>query len=117
METATTRDYLLRLREVILQERACAKALDMAGMAAAVQTKQEILEVLAHIKSIAEEDRALAAEIRAENRRNAFLFKSTLCWIRETMEFFGRRTAPTTYSAAAGTVTSQIHGRLLSGKI
>jgi flagellar biosynthesis/type III secretory pathway chaperone len=117
METATTRDYLLRLREVILQERACAKALDMEGMAAAVQTKQEILEVLAHIKSIAEEDRALAAEIRAENRRNAFLFKSTLGWIRETMEFFGRRTAPTTYSAAAGTVTSQIHGRLLSGKI
>ncbi|MEE4134747.1 MAG: flagellar protein FlgN, partial [Desulforhopalus sp.] len=68
METSTTRDYLLRLREVILQERECAKALDMEGMATAVRTKEEILQVLAHIKSIDEDDRTLAAEIRAENR-------------------------------------------------
>ena len=117
METRTTHEYLVRLRDLILLERERAKALDMKGMIEAMRAKEEIVGVLAHIKVIDREDRALAAEIRAENRRNAFLFKSTLDWIRETMEFFGQKTVTSTYSAYGNTVASQVSGRLLSGRI
>ncbi len=117
MDTATTHDYLVRLRDVILRERECAKILDMQGMTEAMNVKEEIVKVLAHIKVIDEQDKPIAAEIRAENRRNAFLFKSTLGWIRETMEFFGQKTVTSTYSAYGYTVASQVNGRLLSGRI
>lgn len=117
MHTDTTHDYLVRLRDIILYERECAKALDMEKMTEAMRTKEEIVKVLAHVKSIAEEDKPIAAQIRAENRRNAFLFKSTLGWIRQTMEFFGQKTVPSTYSAHGYSVASQVNGRLLSGRI
>ncbi len=117
MDTATTHDYLVRLRDVILHERECAKNLDMPGMINAMNTKEEIVKVLAHIKVIDEQDKPIAAQIRSENRRNAFLFKSTLGWIRQTMEFFGQKTVTSTYSAHGYTVASQVNGRLLSGRI
>ncbi len=117
METRTTHDYLVRLHDIILEERECAKSLDMNGMIAAMQAKEELVKVLAHVKVIDEQDKPIASRIRAENRRNAFLFKSTLGWIRQTMEFFGQKTVTNTYSASAYTVASQVNGRLLSGKI
>lgn len=117
METRTTHDYLVRLRDVILQERECAKTLDMQGMIEAMQMKEDIVKVLAHVKVIDEQDKPIAAQIRSENRRNAFLFKSTLGWIRQTMEFFGQKTVTSTYSAHGYSVASQVNGRLLSGRI
>lgn len=117
MEAKTTHDYLVRLLEVIYEERECAKELDMQGLNAAMARKEEIVKVLAHVKSIPDEDKPLAAKIRNENRRNAFLFKSTLGWIRNTMEFFGQRTVPSTYSQQGSTVSSRVSGRLLSGRV
>jgi len=117
MEAKTTHDYLVRLLELILEERECAKALNMEGLNAAMEAKEQVMKVLAHIKSIDDVDKPLAARIRNENRRNAFLFKSTLGWIRNTMEFFGKRTAPATYSPQGGTVSSRVSGRLLSGRV
>ena len=117
MSTGTTHQYLVRLHNLILQERESAKVLDMTAMTAATAEKAELIQVLAHIKLIDEEDKSIAAKIRHENRRNAFLFKSTLGWIRDTMEFFGQKTVTSTYSPNAYTVSSQVNGRLLSGKI
>ncbi|KJR96327.1 MAG: hypothetical protein VR65_28645 [Desulfobulbaceae bacterium BRH_c16a] len=117
METRTTHDYLVQLRDLILLERECAKALDMKGMTEAMQAKEEIVKVLGHIQVIDPEDHIIAAQIRSENRRNAFLFKSTLGWIRQTMEFFGQKTVTSTYSAYGNPVASQVNGRLLSGRI
>lgn len=117
MEQSTTHDNLVRLRDVILEERACAIALDMQGMMAAMHVKEELVQVLSHVKVIEESDQVIAAQVRQENRRNAFLFKSTLGWIRQTMEFFGKETVTSTYSSSAGTVSSQVNGRLLSGKV
>lgn len=117
MDSATTHDYLVRLLNLIFEERACAKALDMEGLAKATQAKEEIVKVLSHIKVIDKSDKSIAAKIREENRRNAFLFKSTLGWIKDTMEFFGQKTVTSTYSSNANTVSSQVNGRLLSGKI
>ena len=117
METRTTHEYLVRLRDLIYQERECAKALDIKGMIVAMNTKEEIVKVLAHVKVIDDQDKPIVKQIREENRRNAFLFKSTLGWIRQTMEFFGQKTVTSTYSASAYTVASQVNGRLLSGRI
>ena len=117
MSTGKTHEYLARLLEVIIQERECAKKLDMDGMYKVMDQKEELVRYLSLVQSLDEQDKPLAAQIRRENRRNAFLFKSTLGWIREIMEFFGKNTVTATYSSAAFTVPSQIHGRLLSGKV
>lgn len=117
MNARTTHEYLVRLQDVIIQERECARQLDMDGMVAATNEKEQLLQVLAHIKVIEDADKPLAAKIRHENRRNAYLFKSALGWIRETMVFFGRRTVASTYSASAYEVAAQVNGRLISGKV
>lgn len=117
MNAGTTHEYLVRLLDVILQERECAKKLDLDGMVAATNEKEQLLQVLAHFHVIDENDKPLARKIRHENRRNAFLFKSALGWIRETMEFFGRKTVTSTYSASAYQVAAQVNGRLISGKV
>ncbi len=117
MATKTTRDHLLALLDAIRQERQAAIALNIPGMYAAMEKKEEILQFLDYLTELDEADRPIARQISHENRRNAFLFKSTLGWIRETMEFFGKRTSLSTYSAKAQTVRSGIQGRLLSGKI
>lgn len=117
MSTGKTHEYLARLLEVIIQERECAKKLDMDGMYKIMGEKEELVQYLSLVQELDEQDQPLAAQIRNENRRNAFLFKSTLGWIKQIMEFFGKRTVTSTYSAGAYTVPSQINGRLLSGKV
>lgn len=117
MKARTTRDYLIALKNAILKERQQAINLNIDGLYSAMEEKEELIRVLAHVKHLEEEDQSIAEEIRNENRRNAYLFKETLGWIRETMEFFGKRTSTSTYSANAGTVNSSSNGRLLSGRI
>lgn len=113
----TTHDKLLRLRDLILEERRFARNLDMDNLYSAMQEKENLIQFLAHVQEIDPEDQKIASEIRRENRRNAYLYKSALGWIRETMEFFGKRTVTSTYAHDAGTIPSQINGRLLSGKV
>lgn len=117
MTNRTTREHLLDLKKAIIEERQQAISLNIDGFYAAIQEKENILTVLAHVRHIDEADKPLAAEIRHENRRNAFLFKSTLGWIRETMEFFGKKTSQSTYSANANAVNAEVNGRLLSGRV
>lgn len=117
MPAGTTRDHLLALKDAIVREREGAINLNLDGMYAAMREKEELLAILAHVKNLDPADEDIALQIRNENRRNAFLFKSTLGWIRETMEFFGKKTSSSTYSANAGTISSNANGRLLSGRI
>lgn len=117
MQAGTTRENLLALKDAIIQEREQAIKLNLDGMYAAMKVKEELIQVLAHVKEIDTADQAIAEQVRHENRRNAFLFKTTLGWIRETMEFFGKKTSSSTYSAQAGAVSSETNGRLLSGRI
>jgi len=117
MDSSRVHNYLVRLLKIIHEEREFAKELNIEGMTGATNKKEELLQVLAHVKIVDDQDRSIAIRIRQENRRNAFLFKSTLGWIRETMEFFGQKTVTSTYSPNAYAVSSQVSGRLLSGKI
>ncbi len=117
MNARTTREYLLALKDAIIREREHAINRNLDGMHEAMREKEELIRVLAHVHEIDEDDKPIADQIRYENRRNAFLCKSTLGWIRETMEFFGKKTSSSTYSANAGTISSNVNGRLLSGRI
>lgn len=117
MTANTTHEYLVRLHALILEEREFTKVLDMESLAVAMQEKEELLQILGHIHQLDEEDKEIAASIRHENRRNAYLFKASLGWIRETMEFFGKKTVPSSYSADAAVVNSKVNGRLLSGQV
>lgn len=117
MDANSTHEYLVRLHDVILMEREFAKNLDIEQMTLAMQEKEELIQILSHVQKIDDADKPLAAQIRHENRRNAYLFRATLGWVREIMEFFGKKTVTATYSASGYSVASQINGRLLSGKI
>ncbi len=115
------REQLQALHGAILRERTCARNLAMDEMLEATRCKEELLQTLGPLDEVAvtadHEIRQLAATIREENRRNAYLFWVTLNWIRQSMEFFGKQTTPAVYSASGATVRSRGGGRLLSGKV
>jgi hypothetical protein len=117
MDRDTVRELLLQLRDTIRDEREHAKALDMLAMMADVKRKEVLLRALNAVQELHPDDRHFAKEIQQENRRNAFLFRETLHWIQDTMEFFGRKTVPITYSQYGRSQNNTINGRLLSGRI
>ncbi len=117
MTRESVQELLQQLHATILSEREHAKALDLVAMAEDRQEKEALLQVIGTIDNLHPDDRHLAQEIQQENLRNAYLFKATLNWIQDTMEFFGRSSAPTTYSQYGVTTNNCVNGRLLSGRI
>ncbi len=117
MTRETVRELIIRLRDLILAEREHAKQLDLQGMLDTQEEKSVIINALSQVDTLHPDDRKYAEEVQWENRRNAYLFKSTLNWIGETMEFFGRQTAPATYGQSGITTDMSSGGRLLSGSI
>ena len=113
----TTHEHLECLLAAILTERECAKNMDTEGMTRAMYEKEHLLEMLRHVQRLDEQDKPLAARIRHENRRNAYLFRSALGWIHDSMEFFGSRISATTYSERGKTIAAEVNGRLISGRI
>ncbi len=108
---------LERLHQLILQERDCAKRLDMDGMQQLLEEKQALVAFLSQATDLDDDLKDLAAEIQKENRRNAYLIWSALGWVREHMEFFNRQVSQPSYSAAGASVNASGGGRLLSGKV
>ncbi len=117
MTRDAVRDLMIELRDLLLQERQHARELDIQAMAEDMKRKEALLRKLGRVKTIHPDDRRYAEEIKRENLRNAYLYKATLNWIQETMEFFGRKTMPATYGQTGMTTTYTVNGRLLSGRI
>ncbi len=117
MDRETVRDLLCQLRDTIRDEREHAKVLDLEAMTADVIRKETLINQLKNVDRLHPDDEHYAREIQEENRRNAYLFRATLNWIQETMEFFGRKTVPVTYSPQGVSQNNAINGRLLSGRI
>jgi hypothetical protein len=119
MSDSTLRQQLIDLQQVIIQEREYAKALDMENLARIGEIKSRMLTVLDTIGEFPEDEEThrLAATVKEENRRNAYLFYMTLQWVRNLMTFYGQRTVPNTYGAQGNDVRLQHGGRLLSGRI
>ena len=117
MNRENTHDLLLQLLDTIRAEREHAKALDMTAMLADIKRKEVLIQALNGAGPLHPDDRPYAIEIKRENIRNAFLFRETLHWIKDTMEFFGQKTVPITYSQYGRSQNNTINGRLLSGRI
>ncbi|BCR06606.1 hypothetical protein DESUT3_36750 [Desulfuromonas versatilis] len=118
MNGSELRERLQRLLELILRERDCARRMAMDELQAAVAEKEAMLRSIGQPGEDADpEVRGLAERIRAENRRNAFLFWSTLKWVRESMGFFGQQAVPTGYGAAGTMVGNANSGMILSGRV
>ena len=117
MDRENVRALLLQLRETIQAEREYAKSLDMPAMLETVRRKETLIQLLHSVKELHPEEQQFAREIQHENRRNAFLFRATLNWIQETMEFFGRKSVPVTYNPYGVSRATPINGRLLSGTV
>jgi len=111
--------HLEHLQELILQERECAKQLDLVALDKIVAQKSELLAGLQDLTSeqIGAELQPLATSIHKENQRNAYLFWSSLTWIRETIDFFNQQIADPTYGAGGNSVSNGHSGTLLSGKV
>ncbi len=113
----SVRDSLQELLDVIIEEREHAIALDIEAMQDATMRKSVLLDRLDIDVELGDADRELAEKIRFENRRNAYLLWSALNWIRESMEFFGRKTVPDSYTPNGSMVAAIKGGRLLSGRV
>ncbi len=117
MAAQNIHDQLCHLHSLLLEERECAKSLDIDGIIKISKEKGELLKTLDPIENLNPEDASFAETIRAENRRNAYLFWSTLNWIRDSMEFFGKQVSPKVYNSGGSAINNCSNGRLLSGKI
>jgi len=117
MSKSATRNKLDLLYNLLLQEREHAKLLAVDEMLEVSRQKQEVIDSLGSIEALDPKDRMLAKQIKHENRRNAYLFWSTLTWIRESMEFFGKKVSPCVYNAGGTPLKKVSNGRLLSGKV
>ncbi len=112
-------EQLKQLYALVIRERECARDLRIDELQEIVSAKEALMQELQLTEEIAltEADKELADKIRFENRRNAYLLWSALNWIRESMAFFGRKSAPNAYNPSGTEVSSAAGGRLLSGRI
>ncbi|MCK9172925.1 MAG: hypothetical protein RBR03_00835 [Desulfuromonas thiophila] len=116
---AAIRQQLHQLHELILLERQQARELQLDALQETVQRKEKLLAELDFdgIDALAAEERELVERIRFDNRRNAYLLWSALNWIRQSMEFFGRKSRPDSYNPQGMKIQAGVGGRLLSGRI
>jgi hypothetical protein len=111
-------EQLLQLRDLIAQERRAARDFDMEALSETARRKEELMEILAEAPPCESlECRELAEEVRAENRRNAFLFWSGLHLVRDTVAFFEKQIPPPAYGASGSLTPGKGGGKLLAGRI
>lgn len=108
---------LEQLHELLLRERECAKKMDLEGMHSLADEKKALLQTLESVENEGPEHAALAEKIRMENRRNAFLFWSTLKYIRESMAFFNRQVSRPAYGAGGRMQQGCNSGLVLKGRV
>jgi flagellar biosynthesis/type III secretory pathway chaperone len=112
-------EQLNQLYDLVIRERECARDLRLDELQDVVSAKEALMQELQFTEdmNVTAADKELADKIRFENRRNAYLLWSALNWIRESMAFFGRKSAPDAYNTSGSVVSSANGGRLLSGRI
>lgn len=118
MNSNSLRARLLKLHELLLRERECCKAVDLPGLQEVLTAKELLLIDLEPLEStVGSELRELAAKVKKENQRNAYLLWATLRFIRESMEFFGRQAGSPSYGAGGRMIQNGGSGLMLSGRI
>lgn len=105
------------LRRVLVEERACIRDLKMDRLTELLAEKKNLMSVLEKQSGTPPHLMEAARTVRSENRRNAYLLKSSLNWIRDLMEMFGRSQEPSAYGRNGDQVVLRTGGGLLSGKV
>ena len=108
---------LEELRRILVEERASIRDLNMDRLMEIQGEKKELLPLLEQQDGVSSHLQEMARDIRFENRRNAYLLKFSLNWIRDLMEMFGRSKQPAAYGRSGNQVVLQMGGGLLSGKV
>ncbi len=111
--------HLSELYALVVRERECARDLRLDELEDVVKEKETLLHQLQDFDAVplTAAQQELAGKIRFENRCNAYLLWSALNCIRESMAFFGRKSAPDSYNTSGTAVSGTSGGRLLSGRI
>ncbi len=118
MSGHTLLEQLQELHGLILRERDCARAVDLDGLQEVTRAKEELVHRLEPVVDGGPELRALAEKIKLENRRNAYLFWSSLKFVRESMSFFTRQISrPVAYGAGGRMIESSGSGLVLAGRV
>ncbi len=117
MSCPAVKQQLEQLLELLRQERAAAKALDMPALQQVTAAKEALMALLAPAPEEVEGLEELLRTIDQENRRNAFLLWTGLNWVRETMGFFGKAAMPQVYGGSGQSRAIEQGGRLLSGRV
>ncbi len=114
-------ELLIRLRDVILEERQAAKKLLVGKMLELTAQKESLLKeisgVIEIVGALTPEEKELSETVFSENLRNAYFFLSALSWVRESMGFFGDRMFHEFYEEDGSKVAGKFSGVLLSGRI
>jgi flagellar biosynthesis/type III secretory pathway chaperone len=108
---------LENLRQILVEERDCIRELEMDRLQEILEKKKDLLPLLEDQADAPSHLMEIARDIRFENRRNAYLLKTSLNWIRDLMEMFGRSQQPSAYGRYGNQVVLQAGGGLLSGKV
>ena len=117
MAARELQNQLNRLHELILLERSYAKSFSMDELLATTKEKELMLQQLVPVADAGPEIHALAETVKRENRRNAYLFWSTLKFVRESMSFFNRQVTQTSYGAGGALVNRGSSGMVLAGRV
>lgn len=121
MDRQILTEQLIKLRDVILEERYAAKNLSVDKMIELTAQKEgllvEIFTIIDAVDKLTPEERNLTETVFAENLRNAYFFLSALSWVRESMGFFGDKMFSESYEENGAKITERFSGALLSGRI
>lgn len=121
MDRTNMLEYLEQLRDVILEERRAAKALQVDEMLALTEQKEQLLKqllpVVDSIEALTPEEQELAETVHSENLRNAYFFWSALKWVRESVNFISEQMYPESYGGSGSMIKGSAAGALLSGRI
>ncbi|RME36810.1 MAG: hypothetical protein D6794_07945 [Deltaproteobacteria bacterium] len=112
-------EKLQQLHDLILEERQAAVELDNERLEQLADRKARLLGELHDLELDGHnpEIRQLAQTIRDENRRNAYLFWSSLRWVRDILNFYSRQVTEPAYDPAGQAVAREAGGKLISGKV
>ena len=105
------------LHDLILREREAAKAVDLDALQAISNEKEELLQQLELTDETNPVLHSLAKKIKRENRRNAYLFWSTLKFIRESMSFFNNKIGQQAYGAGGRMLQGANSGLVIKGRV
>jgi hypothetical protein len=121
MDREMLTEQLIRLRDIIIEERQAAKNLSLDKMLKLTAQKESLLKEISGVIEIVDgltpAEKELSETVFSENLRNAYFFLSALSWVRESMGFFGDRMFHEFYEEDGSKVTGKFSGALLSGRI